>query len=90
MSDSKWKSLTEAGLNLIPGFGIAFLSNLYILPLYAEGIAASEWLTMFQIGVWYTIISLIRSYLFRRAFNRLGPNENFYTLVKRIGKIKRN
>ncbi len=88
--DSRLKSLTESGLNIIPGFGIAFLSNLYILPLYAEGIAKSEWFTMLQIGIWYTIISIVRSYIFRRGFERLGEHENFYTLVKRIGKIKRN
>lgn len=84
MTDSKLKSATESIVNIIPGFLIAYLSNLYILPLFADGIAASDELTMLQIGFWYTIISLVRSYVFRRLFERLGERENFYTLVNRI------
>ncbi|MCH7560286.1 MAG: hypothetical protein IIC67_02775 [Thaumarchaeota archaeon] len=84
MTDSRLKSITESGSNLIPGFGIAYVSNIYILPLYSEGIAASDPFTMLQIGIWYTIISLIRSYLFRRGFARLGEKENFYTLIRRV------
>lgn len=86
MSDSKLKSLTESLVNIIPGFAVAYLSNLYILPLFAEGIAVSDHLTMLQIGFWYTIISILRSYVLRRLFERLGEHENFYTLVGRIWK----
>jgi len=84
MTDSKLKSLTESIVNILPGFVIAYFSNLYILPLFAEGITASDPFTMLQIGFWYTIISVLRSYVFRRLFERLGENENFYTLVRRI------
>jgi len=86
MTDSKLKSLTESIVNILPGFAIAYLSNLYILPLFAEGIVNSEHFTMLQIGFWYTTISVFRSYVFRRLFARLGENENFYTLVRRIWK----
>lgn len=86
MSDTKLKSLTESIVNIIPGFAVAYLSNLYILPLFAEGIAVSDHFTMLQIGFWYTIISILRSYVFRRLFERLGEKENFYTLVRRIWK----
>lgn len=84
MTDSKLKSLTESIVNIIPGFGIAYLSNLFILPHYSEGITNSDGVTMFIIGVWYTAISIVRSYAFRRLFNRIGTNENFYTLCKRL------
>ena len=86
MVDSKLKSMTESIVNIIPGFLIAYLSNLYILPLFAEGIASSDSFTMLQIGFWYTIISIIRSYVFRRLFERLGEKENFYTLLRRVRK----
>jgi len=86
MTDSKLKSLTESIVNILPGFGIAYLSNLYILPLFSEGIANSDHFTMIQIGFWYTIISIFRSYVFRRLFERLGEHENFYTLVRRVWK----
>lgn len=84
MIDSKLKSLTESLVNIVPGFVLAYFSNLYILPLFSEGISNSDELTMLQIGFWYTLISILRSYLFRRLFERLGEHENFYTLVKRI------
>ena len=83
MTDSKLKSLTECIVNIIPGFGIAYFSNLFILPHYSEGIANSDGITMLIIGVWYTAISIVRSYAFRRIFNRVGNNENFYTILKK-------
>ena len=86
--DSKLKSLSESTINIIPGFFIAYISNLYILPLYTEGIANYDLFTAFQIGVWYTAISIARSYVFRRLFERLGEKENIYTLVKRIWSRK--
>jgi len=87
MTDSKLKSLTESIVNIIPGFGIAYLSNLFILPHYSEGIANSDGITMLIIGVWYTAISVARSYAFRRIFDRIGTNENFYTILKK-GVVK--
>ena len=88
MTDSKLKSLTECIVNIIPGFGIAYLSNLFILPHYSEGIANRDGITMFIIGVWYTVISILRSYAFRRLFDRIGSNENFYTILKKgVAKI---
>lgn len=88
MTDSKLKSLTESMVNLIPGFGISYISNLYILPHFSTGIAASDSLTMLQIGFWYTVISVVRSYVFRRIFERFGEKENAYTLtVKGIKKL---
>lgn len=84
--DSKLKSLTEAFVNIIPGFIISYLSNLYILPYFAEGIMVSDFFTLFQISIWFTVISLIRSYVFRRLFERMGEHENFYTFTKRTMK----
>ncbi len=86
MTDSKLKSLTECIVNILPGFGIAYISNLYILPLFSEGITNSDHFTMIQIGFWYTIISIFRSYVFRRCFERLGEDENFYTILRRVWK----
>jgi hypothetical protein len=39
-----------------------------------------------MIGVWYTIFSVVRQYLFRRLFNKFGERENFYTLSVRLYK----
>ena len=81
MTDSRLKSLTESMVNLVPGFGISYLSNLFILPHFSAGIAASDSFTMLQIGFWYTVISVMRSYLFRRLFERFGENTNAYSLL---------
>lgn len=83
MTDSRLKSLTESLVNLVPGFGISYLSNLFILPHFSTGIAASDSFTMLQIGFWYTVISVVRSYLFRRLFERFGERENLYSLLRR-------
>ena len=86
MTDTKLKSLTESLVNLIPGFGISYLSNIFILPHFAQGIAVNDSLTMLQIGFWYTVISVVRSYVFRRIFERFGEKENAYTLLRRVLK----
>ena len=86
MTDSRLKSITESLVNLIPGFGISYLSNIFILPHFASGIATNDSLTMLQIGFWYTIISVIRSYAFRRLFERFGEHENAFTLLQRLLK----
>jgi hypothetical protein len=86
MSDSRLKSLTENLTNIVVGFPISYFSNFLILPYYAKGIAVSDPLSLFMIGVWYTIFSVVRQYLFRRLFNKFGERENFYTLSVRLYK----
>lgn len=90
MTDSRLKSISESLVNLIPGFGISYISNLYILPHFSSGIATSDSLTMLQIGFWYTVISVVRSYLFRRLFERFGEHDNAYTLLRRLVVPKHN
>lgn len=92
MADSKLKSLSESGVNIAIGFGINYVSNLFILPYYAPALSVPEQVASAAaiIGVWYTIISLVRSYGLRRLFDRFGPNENAYTLlVKGINRLRR-
>lgn len=89
MTDSRLKSLTENFTNIMIGFPISFFSNFLILPHYAKGIAVSDPMSLFMIGVWYTIFSVCRQYAFRRLFERFGERENFYTLtVRLVKKIK--
>jgi hypothetical protein len=64
--DSHIKSLTEAVFNILVGFSINFTANAIILPLYF-GIPFS-FVSFFNLGLIYTIISLIRSYVLRRMF----------------------
>lgn len=58
-------SLLEAGINVGIGFGVSMLGNIFILPLYGMPFV---WSNFFQIGIWFTLISVIRSYFVRRLF----------------------
>ena len=66
MSQSRKGSLIEACTNIAVGFVISLISQLTIYPLY--GIHASIE-TNVQITIWFTVISLARSYGLRRLFN---------------------
>jgi len=92
MTDSRLKSITENFTNLAIGFPINYAANILILPHYAEGFTTlnSSAISAAEIGVWFTIVSVVRSYALRRLFERFGEKENFYTLTIRLGKhIKR-
>lgn len=64
---SKKGSFYEACMNILVGFGVNFVANLVILPLF--GFTTLTVGQNFIIGLLYTVISLIRSYVLRRWFN---------------------
>jgi hypothetical protein len=68
VSQTKLGSFTEAWANIAVGFAINFTANMLILPLFGFAITASD---AFGIGVIFTVISLVRSYVLRRWFNGL-------------------
>jgi len=63
----KRHSLLESVINVAVGYGVALLSQIVIFPLYGMEVSLSA---NIQIGVWFTVISIIRSYLLRRCFNK--------------------
>jgi hypothetical protein len=69
MTQTKKGSVTEALANIAVGFAVNFTANLIILPAF--GFAALTVRTNLIIGVIYTGISLVRSYVLRRWFNGL-------------------
>lgn len=66
MTQTRLGSLYEALINVLIGFGINYLANFVILPLYGFHITASQ---NFSMGLIYTGISIARSYVIRRWFN---------------------
>lgn len=66
MQQTRLGSLIEALMNIVIGYGVALLSQLAIFPMFNIHIPLS---TNLWIGVWFTLISLIRSYIIRRWFN---------------------
>lgn len=65
---TKLGSWLEAWANIFVGFGINFIANLIVLPAFGMPISA---VTAFHVGLVFTGISLARTYLLRRAFNRI-------------------
>ena len=63
---TKLQSLKESFVNIFIGYLTALFSQLLIFPLFDIEVTFSENLL---IGLYFTVISLIRSYLVRRYFN---------------------
>jgi hypothetical protein len=68
MSQTKTGSFVEAWANIAVGFSINYFANLAVLPMFGFAIKPMQ---AFWIGVIFTGISLVRSYVLRRWFNGL-------------------
>jgi len=66
MSQSRLGSLIESLTNVLIGYGVALAGQLVIFPLYGMEVSISQ---NIQIGLWFTAISIARSYIVRRWFN---------------------
>jgi hypothetical protein len=66
MSQTRLGSFIEAVMNILIGYGIAVASQIIIFPWFGIHIPLHA---NFQIGAWFTLVSLIRSYAIRRWFN---------------------
>jgi hypothetical protein len=63
----KIHSLLESVVNIVVGFVINVFGQFLIFPLFG---LHTDLKTNMQIGVLFTFISIVRSYVLRRAFNR--------------------
>lgn len=52
--------------NVVIGFGVNWLANLLVLPLFGFNVSPAD---AFGIGLIFTAISIARSYVLRRLFN---------------------
>lgn len=68
MTQSRALSLVEAIANVFVGFLVSVLANIIVLPLFGYPVSVGH---SFGIAVVFTAISLVRSYVLRRAFNRI-------------------
>ena len=69
---TKKQSLIESFINVLIGYLTALLSQVLIFPLFDIDVSFQDNLL---IGLYFTIISLIRSYLVRRYFNKRIKND---------------
>lgn len=61
-------SFIESITNVLVGYGVSLLSQIIIFPFFDISISLKS---NIYIGLWFTLISIIRSYVLRRFFNRL-------------------
>jgi len=69
MPQSRMGSMMEAVVNVCIGYGVAVGSQVVIFPLLGLEVALQ---TNLLIGLIFTVISLVRSYLLRRLFTTMG------------------
>ena len=68
VAQSRRMALAEAVTNVIVGYGLAVLAQLLAFPVF--GIRVSLWENL-AIGSMFTVVSMARSYLLRRLFERI-------------------
>jgi len=71
MSQSKKHSMIESLSNVAIGYSVALASQLAVFPMFDIHIPLSD---NIAIGAWFTVISIARSYIIRRFFNRVAVN----------------
>lgn len=78
LGQSKLESMVETAVSIAIGFVVAFSANLVILPLFGfyPDFWANFWLTVF-----FTVVSIIRSYFVRRLFNWLHLRKTTYRFM---------
>ncbi len=79
MQQTKLGSLIESIMNIVIGFGVALLSQIVIFPIVGIHISLS---TNLEISAYFTVISLVRSYVIRRWFNA-----RLHAAANRLAKI---
>ena len=68
MSQSRAQSMIESAANVVIGYMVALGSQLVVFPMFGVHLPLQDNLL---IGLWFTAISLVRSYFVRRWFNRI-------------------
>ena len=70
---SRLSSLYEALINIVIGFSINFVANLWLIPMFVTGQDGKpvhiDLVSNWWMGCAFTVISLARSYVIRRWFN---------------------
>ena len=68
MNQSRRMSAAESVANVAVGYGIALITQVVVFDALAIPVSLGQNLC---IGAVFTVVSLVRSYLLRRMFNRL-------------------
>lgn len=74
MSQTRKGSFIESIANIIIGFSINYGVNIITLPLMWDPANPSG--SAFRIGLVFTVISVVRSFVLRRVFNKIKTRWN--------------
>lgn len=73
MSQSRKQSMTEVLVSTAVGYVVALISQIIIFPFYG---LETHFLQDASMAGIFTVISIIRSYIFRRIFNNIHKGGN--------------
>ena len=68
MGQSRRMSAVEAVISTVIGYAVAVATQMVVFPVF--GLAVGVWKNL-GIGLAFTVVSVVRSYLVRRLFERL-------------------
>ena len=68
MKQSRLMSLVEAIANVLVGYGVAVITQILIFPIFGLHTTLAQNL---QMGLLFTAVSIIRSFLLRRMFEAI-------------------
>ncbi len=68
---TKKQSWIEAATNVLVGYWVNMLANFFIFPIFGWALSLKDNMI---IGVFYTVVSLVRSYSLRRFYNYFHDN----------------
>ena len=69
MKQNRWVSLIEVTMNVGSGFLLAWLATLVVIPIVIPSVKNVDIKEGLWITITFTVISLVRSYAWRRYFN---------------------
>lgn len=73
MKQSRLMSLVESLANVLVGYGVAVATQMLVFPLFGLAVTIAENLL---IGLIFTAVSIVRSYVLRRSFEALRVHQS--------------
>jgi membrane protein CcdC involved in cytochrome C biogenesis len=73
MKQSRLMSLVESLANVLVGYGVAVATQMVVFPLFSLAVTVFENLL---IGLIFTVVSIMRSYMLRRSFEALRVRQS--------------
>ena len=70
---TRLSSFIESWLNVFIGWTVGVVIQVVVFPIYGISVPLA---TNLKISIWFTLVSVIRSYIVRRYFNNITHRNN--------------